>query len=487
MAEQGQLELNRYVFSQLKQSILQDVITSRKEKYIGRKYSVELLATYMEQPDTDTNQKLLRQMSMYLYLVSSHYRRLVNYYATLPTFNYIVSPDKATAKPVSISKYRAAYYEVVTDMERYNFKDELPKAIVLALLQGAFCGIPFESEDTFYIRPCPIDRIKITSIMDGCFRFSFDLSYFEGQNDYLLEAYGEEIKQAYGVYSKSKTKSKLQWFEPTKQICIKFDSDTSVILPFFCGMYKEVLDLEDYRTLEKAKTEIENYKVLVMEQDVNEDGQPKMDERIAKKYYRQAAGNLPPGIGLILSPFKITDFSFDKSNVADTNKVNDARDSLWESAGTSPLIFGSTKATSSASLILSTKPDEELAFVLLRQLERNFNLLQKQKNRKFSFKLKFLEQSIYNKEQVQDSFFKAASYGVTGAKTLYAASLGLSPCDIVNMSYLEDTVLEMGVSNFNTPLTSANTTSHSNEAGRPTNAEQNKPVSDSRERGQAQE
>lgn len=487
-AEKQQLEFNRLVFSQLRQSLLQDAVASRKEKFVGRKYSIENLATFMENPDTDSNQKLLRQMSLYLYLVSTHYRRLVNYFATLPTFNYYVSPDKATVKPISMQKYKAAYFEVITEMERYNFKDELPKAIVLALLQGAFCGIPFESEDTFYIRPCPIDQIKITSIMDGCFRFSLNLTYFDGANNFLLDAYGDEIRRAYETYKNSKNKKDVQWYEPTKQICIKFDSDATVILPFFCGMYKEVLDLEDYRTLAKAKTEIENYKVLVMQQDVNEDGRPKMDFELAEKYYRQAAGNLPSGIGLILSPFKVTDFAFNKSNVAEANSVNDARDSLWESAGTSPLIFGSTKATSSASLILSTKPDEELSFLLLRQLERNFNLLQKQKNRKFSFKLKFLEQSVYSREAVQDSFFKAAQYGVTGAKTLYAASLGLSPCDIVNMAYLEDKVLELGAGSFNTPLTSSNTMSHTDsEAGRPSNASQNKPVSESRERGLEQE
>ena len=477
-------QFSRLVFKELKRSLVQDVVRNRKAQTVGRKYTVENLVQFMDNPMVESNQKSLRQMSLYLFLVSSHYRRLVTYYSTLPTYNYVVTPDKATTKLPSLSKYKQAYFDTITDMERYNFKEEAPIMCLLALLEGAYCGIVLESADTFYTKPFPIDYIKISSVEDGCFRFAIDLDYFSGQNDFLLDAYGDAVREAYEAWRKAKTnRDVLRWYEPKPQICIKFDPDPTIILPWFAGVYKEVLDLEDYRTLAKAKAEIENYKVLVMQPETNDDGMVKMDGKMAEKYYKQAAGNLPDGIGLLFSPFKVTDFSFNNANVEDATKVNDARDSLWESAGTSPLIFGSTKATSSASLILSTIPDEELSFMLLRQIERNFNLIQKQKGRNFSFKLKFLEQSVYNKASVQDSYFKAAQYGVTGAKTFYAASLGLSPCDVVNLSYLEDTVLKMGVDNFNKPLVSSNTVSHTDDVGRPTNAEQNKPLSESRERG----
>lgn len=446
------------MFSQLRSSLIQDVLNSRSENYIGRRYTVDNLFSMLENPSLSTNQKQLRQMSMWLYLTSSHYRRLVNYYATLPTFNYIVVPNKATTKKVNEKRYKQDYYDTITDMERYEFQDELPKMMISAITLGAFCGIVFESEDSFYVKQAPIDYVRVTSILDGCYRFSVDLAYFNGNNAYLLDAYGDEIASAYRKYSSGG--NQYRWYEPEKQICIKYDSDPTIILPFFAGMYKEVLDLEDYRVLAKAKTEIENYKVLVMRQDVDDDGIPKMEYEMAKKYYDQAAGNLPSGIGLILSPFSVSDFSFEASKVGDTTDVNDARDSLWEAAGTSPLIFGSTKATSSQSLILSTKPDEQISFILLHQIERNFNLLQKLKNKKTSFKVKFLEQSIFSKKEFTDMWAKAAQYGVTGAKSYYAASLGLTPSDIVNMAYLEDDILGMTTEMFNKPLVSSNTRSY---------------------------
>ena len=467
------------MFSKLRSTIVQDLLNTKYENYIGKKYDVATVNNMLQSPTSTSNQKVLRQMSMYLYLVSSHYRRLINYYATLPTYNYFITPSKALDKELTkaqAKKYKNDYVSTINDFERYSLKEELPPMVTLALLEGIFCGIIFEETDSFYVKPCPVDYVKVQSIMDGCYRFAFDLSYFSGTNQYLLGAYGEDVYNAYIAYAGDKTlgikgNSKLRWYEPEQQICIKYDSDPTIILPFFAGVFKEILDLEDYRLLAKAKTEVDNYKVLVMTQQTDSDGIPKMDYKLAKKYYDQAAANLPDGIGLILTPFPMSDFSFDNATVKDTDEVNQARDTLWASAGTSPLIFGSTEATSSSSLILSTKPDEEITFVLLSQLERNFNLLQKLKNRAYGFKIKFLRQSIYNKTDMQNSYAKAAQYGVTGSKLLYAASVDLSPCDVYGLAYLEDEVLGLTVTSFNKPMVSSYVQSGSadNEAGRPTN------------------
>ena len=134
--------------------------------------------------------------------------------------------------------------------------------------------------------------------------------------------------------------------------------------------------------LQKAKAENDNYKVLSAKMETDDDGIPKMDFEIAQKYYGQMSQNLPEGIGLLLSPFDVDDFSFQSSSSADRNAVTDAESQFWEAAGVSSLLFGSTKATSSASLVLSVKPDEALAFSILQQFERFFNRKIKKMNLK---------------------------------------------------------------------------------------------------------
>lgn len=481
-------------FARLKETIVQDLLNSRYEAYNGKKYSVKRLAEMLETPYNTSNMSQLRQMSLWLYLVSTHYRRLINYYATLPTFNYIVTSGTVQTKDLvgaKAKKYKLCYLETVNDFERYTLRQTSQEIISLALLQGAYCGIVIEDEKTFFLKPIPINYVRIYSIMDDCFRFAFDLNYFLGK-EYLLDAYGEDVKKAFYLFHGDREAGTtgdrtLRWYEPEKQVCVKPDNDPTIMLPFFLGVFKDILDIDDYRMLAKAKTEVQNYKALVMKQDTDDDGIPKMDFDLAMKYYNQAAANLPDGVGLILSPFKIDSFTFDNSNVKDTDEVNKARNNLWSATGTSPLIFGSTDATSAAALILSTKPDEQVTYVLANQIERNFNLIQKLKGRSYTFKMKFLRQSIYDKANVQDAYSKAAQYGVSGAKTYYAASLDLSPSDVINLSYIEDNLLGMTTKMFNHPMISSNTmsTNANGESGRPTNEELGRTTTESGEASQA--
>ena len=98
--------------------------------------------------------------------------------------------------------------------------------------------------------------------------------------------------------------------------------------------------------------------------------------------------------------------------VMETDAAVEAEDAFWSGAGTSPLLFGSTKATSSSSLTLSVKPDEQISFAVMNQISRHFNRKVKKMDLPYSFELRFLEQSIFNETAFSDSVFKGGQYGV---------------------------------------------------------------------------
>lgn len=459
-----QLALDKYAqlaFANLKKSMVQDLANNRKESVLFRKYPIETVVKILENPQS--NEVQLREMSNFLYITSSHYRRLISYYSKLPTYNHIVIPSNLPKK-INKKTYKDTYNKVIYQFEKYNLKHEIPKIITTTMLEGVFYGLTYESTDSFYIKPFDGKFAQISSIEDGVCIFSMDLNYFSAK-EYLLPSYGEEITNAYWRYrgnakKKIKGDSTLRWFEPSNGICIKADESNLLFsVPTFCSIFLDVLRLEDYKLLKKAKIEIENYKVLAMKMDCDDDGVPKMDYDMAIKYYNQAANNIPTGIGLILSPFAINDFSFQNSSTADQDAVNQAEENLWSASGTSSLIFGSVKATSSASLNLSVKPDEQISFNLLTQIARYFNKQIKQLNLPYLFEVKFLDQSIFNAEEVCNRYFKGGQYGVSGSKLLYAASLGMTPSDVTNLAYLENDILEITENMFTSPLISSNTMS----------------------------
>lgn len=469
------LKYSMLSFANLKKNLIQDLVNSRNESVIYKKYPKERIVSMLENPQK--NEKEIRELSGFLYLVSSHYRRLVDYYSTILKYNYVVVPTHLTPTKPAKTKYKEVYYNVINECEKYNLKHEAMKAIKIAVRDGVYFGLCYETDDSFYIKPFDNRYARISSIEDGSFVFSVDMDYFSGK-EYLLDMYGDEFQSAWFQYMgdkkrKIKGDKNKRWFEPKNGICLKADeSDPIYSLPLFTGLLLEVFSIEDYKMLQKAKAENDNYKALSAKMETDDEGIPKMEFDMAQKYYGQMAQNLPDGIGLLMSPFEIQDFSFQSSSASDRNAVTDAEDQFWYASGTSPLIFGSSKATSSSSLTLSVKPDEEIAFTLLQQFQRFFNKKIKKMDLAHGFKIKFSNQSIFNTDEYANRLSKASAYGVP-VKLEYASALGLSPSDVVGMSYLEDDILGLTTKIWKSPLISSNTQSTvGNEGGR-TSAKEN--------------
>jgi len=471
-------------FANLKKNIIQDLINSRNESVIYKRYSKEQIAKMLENPQK--HEKELRELSGFLYLVSGHYRRLIDFQATILLYNYTVTPTKIPLDKPKKIEYKKSYYYVVNQCEKYNLRHEGIKAMKIAARDGVYYGLCYESEDSFYIKPFDNRYAKISSIEDGVFRFSIDMAYFSSK-EYLLDIYGNDVKKAYELWKGNPEKGiegdkNKKWYEPESGICIKADeSDPTCSLPMFTGLLLDILSIDDYKLLNKAKAENDNYKVLAAKMETDDDGVPKMDYETAQKYYGQMSQNLPEGIGLLLSPFDVDEFSFQTSTASDRNNVEEAINNFWRGAGTTSALFGGGDISASGSMMLSVKPDEAIAFAILQQFERFFNMKIKKFNLPYDFKLKFSRLSIFNQDEHANRLSKAATYGLP-VKLEYASALGMSPSDILGMTYLEEELLGLSKKCWLTPLVSSNTQSSvDNQGGRPTAEEKGETLGDAGE------
>ena len=476
-------QYNRLLFANLKRGVLQDLQNNSTESVLYKKYKKTDILKYLESPQKF--EKELRELSCYLYIVSSHYRRLIDYFPYILLYNYNVIPTKTPIK-TDKKKYLESYKKIIEECEKYNFKHEAAKAIKIVVKEGVFFGLCYESTDSFFIRPVPNKYAQINSIEDGVFTFEFDLNYFNGKKD-ILPMYGNEFVKAYEAYKGNPEKNipadkTKRWFEPSNGICLKADeSDPYYSLPLFTGLLTSIFDIEDYKMLNKAKAENDNYKALGLQLET-EEGIPTMDFELAEKYYNQIVQNIGnDGIGVFLSPFTVKDFSFASTKSSDSNDVIDAEEEFYMSSGVNALLFGSSKANSSSSMLLSVKPDEQVAYSILLQFQRFFNKKLKKKNMEYTFKVEFTPQSIFNATEYIDKYSKAAQLGLP-VKIAYATSLSLTPSDIYNMTYLEEEVLELSKSKWLSPLVSSNTQgSIDSSSGRPTNESQGKVLTESGE------
>ena len=457
-------------FANLKKNILQDIRTKSNESVLYKKYKKEEIIKFLETPQK--YEKEIRELSCFLYMVSSHYRRLVDYYGLILLYNYNVVPSRIPEK-IDKKAYKKSYLEIIKECDKYGLRQEAIKATKIAVRDGVFFGLEYESKDSYFIKPVLPQYAKISGIEDGTYTYEFDLNYFN-KNKNLLQMYGVEFVNAYDAYKGNKEKNiepnkDKRWYEPKRGICIKVDdTDPYYSLPLFTSLLVEVFSIDDAKMLQKAKKENDNYRALSAQIPTDQDGIPLLSFEDNQKWFNHICDNVDnSGVGVFMSPFNITDFSFASTKTSDDDDITSAQENFWMSSGTSSLIFGSAKATSSSSLTLSVKPDEQISYAILLQFQRYMNKKLKKKNMDYEFKIEFTQQSIFNNTEFVDRYAKAASSGLP-VRLYYATSLGLSPADVWNMTILEEDILSLCKDRWITPLVSSSTVSHSdNEGGRP--------------------
>lgn len=411
-------------------------------------FSKEDVQGYLANPYT--YEKQIRNAVTYIYGASSHFRRIIQYFASLSDLAYVVSPYKIDPKSTNAKTINRNYRKVLNALSAMSIKTQFPKIITVCLREDTFYGTMWVTNDNITIQQLPSDYCAISTIEGNVLNVSFDFSYFDSHSA-LLEFYPQEFKTKYAVYQKQRTSRWLELDSPTS-FAIKVNNDIlSYSLPPFIGILRELYDLEDYKQLKLTKTALENYAMLVMALPMDKDGNWGIDLHKAKEFWQNLDSVLPEEVGSILTPMPITKIGFEKSNTGDTNTISDAEQNIFTSAGVSSLLFNNEKASANA-LALSIKADQSLTFGIVRSIEDAVNRFIQAQSYGKNFKVTFLDVSPFNRKEMGDAYLKAASYGLPTI-AMYAASQGLGQAELDAMSFLETEV--MGLQDMFRPIQSS--------------------------------
>lgn len=322
--------------------IARDLNDPRNPTPMFYKYTKDQVATYLANPYR--YEKELRNAVIYLYGASAHFRRLIQYFVSLNSLAYVVSPmkiDTATAKPASILRN---YKRVLNLMSGLNAKDQLEKVLTVVLREDVFYGTLWETTDSTIIQQLPSDYCAISTIEDNVLNVTFDFSYFD-QNPTVLPLYPPEFEAKYRLYQGDMQGLKWQELDSPNSFAIKCNKDIlAYALPVFAGILREIYDLEDYKSLRKTREELENYALLVMALGIDDDGNWTMDLNKAKEFWHNLDEVLPEEVGSVLSPMPINKISFERTHTGDTDAVAEAEERLFSAAGVSSLLFNNAKA-----------------------------------------------------------------------------------------------------------------------------------------------
>lgn len=447
------------------------------------KYTKSEVTKYLENPWQNASR--LRAAILYIYQNSSHFRRLIQYFTMLTDWAYVVSPYRIDPEKEKHSAIKSNYRRTMNLLSLFDVRTQFPQLLTVCLREDVFYGTIIETRDCVSILRLPSDYCAISTKEDNVFNVTFDFDYFSAYPAYL-EYYPDEFVKKYNLYKNAKGKSKreLRWQEldSPNSFAIKANFDIPEYpIPPFQGILRGLYDLETYKDLKLASTELENYAMLAMKIPTDDDGGYLIDYNKAEEFWRNLDSVLPPEIGSVLTPMDIQKFSFEKSNTGDSDTVSEAEEELFSDEGVSSLLFNNKKAAASA-LLLSIKVDQGMTWEIVKQIEVMLNRYLHSKTYGKKFKISFINSSTFNQKEVADQYLKAATYGFP-TLSLYMATTGLEQDEVENMNMLEQDIL--GLQKKFIPLQSSNTMS--SEAQQEANNQNSSASKDDSERSEKRE
>lgn len=456
-------------YAQLAKLIRRDLNDNKHAEYTFYKnFNRDKVQEWLSKPQKF--EKQLREVSRFLYVSSSHYKRAVQYFATLPMFKYVIDLyGILDFEEIDNKAIKKKYLETIDYVDVMNLEHELSKVSLICWIEDAFFGYEYRLEDSYFIQPLDPNYCQISSIEDGSLNFQFNLEYFNKRKE-ELDRVAPEFKEKYDLYLTDKKKYKWQELNSENTICVKLNDNCDYSIPPLSGILESLYDIEDFKQLKKAKTELENYLILgfsIPYQKNSEDKENAFALSLDKalEFYNLALSELPDQVGALLSPFdKIDAIRVDKSDKT-VNTVEEAEDAFYNDAGISKMLFNSS--ANGASLTKSITIDEMIIFRFLKQCERWLNRKLKNYCKKVFFKSHFLEMTWMSRDSYIKNLKDAAMAGVP-CKLRYASAIGLSPSAIEHGLLLENI---LGIPDSWKPLNTSYT--QSGDGGRPQNDDDN--------------
>lgn len=430
-------------------------------------FNKDNLRTYLQNPYAANSQANLRNLAKFLYTLSFPLRRMINYFASLPAFDaYKVNLDFSLVEDNDEESLLQDYENACRYVRKMNMEINMFRLFIIAWREGIVYFQPYQDDDgTLLLMPLDPQYCKISSIgFNNLYHVAWDFSFFTGSNAFYLDIWDPEYKTKYNAYLRD---ASLRWQQLDTARAFKIDiSDQDLLIPPFASLFESLIDLIDLQSLMAVRDALDIYKLLVMRIPLLNSKNPDdmaISLSLAKQFYNKAAADLPPEVGLILSPMEVDSVSFDKNATSDTNAIADSYQNIMEQTGISQ-IFDSSRLTGSSSVKMSMLSDALMATRgLMQQVEAFVNeRIQMEYPNSVAY-IKFIEVTTYTRDDRINQVKEAASLGLP-VKQEYMTLLGYSPLETIAADWLE-TKLGFAVDKFMHPLVSTHTQGGDSDTG----------------------
>ena len=408
----------------------------------------------------------LREISQYFYHTSGAYRRLVDYYGTLLTFDYLLFPMVEEEK-LSEESFKNTYQRKKEYVRNSNIKETSSEMSKLIVRDGAYYGYERDLNGKISFQPLPAkfcrSRFKVMGVYTVEFNYEFFRNFVGDELKEIVEAFPEEMQAGFLKYLKDPRNEQWQLLSPEYARGHMLSDE----IPLLSSIFLDLMDYEDAKELEKVRNGLEIYKVIVQKIPLDKENNLTFELPELKQFHtnlRKAVSN--NNIDVITTPCDVE--AVDLKDKVETMKdnVERARNTIYSTAGTSSILFTSASKGSSIGLEESIRVDENLMLPLLQQFERWYDQKLDYKNKRYKFKIMFPPITNRNREEMVQMYMSAASSGYP-TKLLALCAMGIDQESSDYLLNFENVFLKLNEKMV--PTKSAHTTpgGGDNETGAP--------------------
>ena len=352
---------------------------------------------------------------------------------------------------------------------------------VFALRDGVFVGFMYE-DDKRFLMPLDVQYCRIIGKNSaGQWVVYYNAAYFnQGNNsEFVLGIDGNTTMatwdkvfiDGYQAFQKDRD---LQWFRlPPERTCVVFcgpEDEFAYPLPAYLPIFPTLLDLLDLENILQSRTELENYKLIVSQIPLVDNGNSGDIDDFAismelSNYFNQMIENATPDlVGSVVSPMAIDTISFDKSNSSgDVDTLGKAIRNMFNNSGVSEVVVaGGGTNPSTLAIRFGQLADANLTWVLVNRFETWLNYYINE-NISQGYLFEIFKLTDFNREEIIKEKKEVATLG--GSTTDLISIVDGSPYRAVSKLRFESA---LGIRDLMIPLQSSyNTLEQSSDNGRP--------------------